>query len=39
VGATNGTLEISMPAALMMGAEAADACQGASFTVHLEGAS
>ncbi len=36
VGATNGTLIIDMPSAIAMSTDAADACQGATFTVHLE---
>jgi hypothetical protein len=35
VGATPGSLTISMSGALTMGSGAADACQGASFTVYL----
>ena len=37
-GPTNGSLSIEMTDALSMGAGAADACQGASFTVHLSAA-
>lgn len=39
VGATDGTLAISLPAALSMSATAANACQGASFTVYLKSGS
>jgi hypothetical protein len=35
VGAVNGVLPITLPGALAMGATAANACQGASITVHL----
>jgi hypothetical protein len=35
VGATNGVLVLDLSAAVAMGAGAADACQGASFRVHL----
>lgn len=35
VGATNGTLAIGLTSALAMSADAANACQGASFVVHL----
>jgi hypothetical protein len=35
VGSTNGSLSINMPSALAMSAGAADACQGATFTVYL----
>lgn len=35
VGTTPGTLEISIAGALTMDVDAADACQGATFTVHL----
>jgi hypothetical protein len=38
-GMTEGTLAIAMPAAMKMSDAAADACQGATFTVHLEGRS
>lgn len=34
-GAANGVLPITLPGALAMGLTAANACQGASFTVHL----
>lgn len=34
-GTTDGTLPIDMPHALTMGLHAANACQGAVFTVHL----
>lgn len=36
VGSTDGTLTIDMSSAMAMSTEAADACQGATFTVHLE---
>ena len=36
VGADDGTLTIDMPAAMAMGPEAANACQGATFTVRLQ---
>jgi hypothetical protein len=36
VGATNGTLDLALPGALSMDASAADACQGATFTISLE---
>lgn len=36
VGTTDGTLTIDMSSAMAMSADAADACQGATFTVHLE---
>jgi hypothetical protein len=36
-GTTDGTLTIDMPAAMQMSAAAPSACQGATFTVHLEG--
>jgi hypothetical protein len=39
VGATDGTLAIDLVAALHMSAAAANACQGATFTVALEGIS
>ena len=39
VGATEGSLQIEMAAALSMDAAAANACQGATFTVHLKGGS
>lgn len=35
VGATNGTLNVTLGSALSMAASAADACQGATFTVYL----
>ncbi len=35
VGATNGVAALDLPGALAMSAGAADACQGASFLVHL----
>jgi ferric-dicitrate binding protein FerR (iron transport regulator) len=35
VGATDGVLPVDLPAALAMSAGAANACQGASFLVHL----
>jgi hypothetical protein len=35
VGSTNGTLSITLPAALAMATSAANACQGATFTVYL----
>jgi hypothetical protein len=35
VGATDGVLDITILGALTMDANAADACQGADFTVHL----
>ncbi|MDQ1536941.1 MAG: hypothetical protein QOE58_1334 [Actinomycetota bacterium] len=35
VGAVNGTLAITLTTPLAMGAAAANACQGASFTVYL----
>ena len=35
VDATPGSLSIAMPDALAMGASAADACQGADFTIYL----
>ena len=35
VGAVDGTLSITLTNALAMGVGAADACQGASFTVYL----
>lgn len=34
-GATDGTLPIDMPHAVTMGLHAANACQGAVFTIHL----
>jgi hypothetical protein len=39
VGAAEGTLVIDLPSAISMSIEAADACQGATFTVHLEAGS
>jgi hypothetical protein len=36
-GTTNGTLAIDMAEAMKMSAAAASACQGATFTVQLEG--
>jgi len=36
-GATDGALTIDMPAAMQMSAAGTSACQGATFTVHLEG--
>jgi hypothetical protein len=36
-GTTDGTLAIDMPDAMKMSATAASACQGATFTVALEG--
>ena len=38
VGATPGTLTIQMPGALSMNTGAANACQGASFTVYIAAA-
>jgi hypothetical protein len=38
VGSTPGSLSIEMPGALTMGIGASNACQGAAFTVYLEGA-
>lgn len=38
-GTTDGTLAIDMPAAMKMSPAAANACQGATFTVALEGRS
>ncbi len=35
-GSTDGTLTIDMSSAMAMSATAASACQGATFTVHLE---
>ncbi|HEX3172803.1 MAG TPA: hypothetical protein VHQ43_01120 [Solirubrobacterales bacterium] len=35
-GATDGTLAIDMASAMTMSTAAASACQGATFTVHLE---
>jgi methionine-rich copper-binding protein CopC len=39
VGSSEGSLLIEMPAALSMDGSAANACQGATFTVHLKGGS
>ena len=39
VGSTNGSLSISLPSALTLTANAANACQGASFTAYLRAAS
>jgi hypothetical protein len=36
VGMTNGTLSIDLTNAISMGAAAANACQGATFTVYLK---
>jgi hypothetical protein len=36
-GAVDGTLAVSLPGALAMGTDAADGCQGATFTAHLGG--
>ena len=36
VGATDGSLDVDLSDALAMSTSAADACQGASFTVYLE---
>ncbi|GHH78054.1 hypothetical protein [Promicromonospora soli] len=36
VGAVDGALSITLPAALAMSPDAADACQGANITVYLE---
>lgn len=36
VAATDGTLTIDLSGALTMDADAANACQGASFTIHLK---
>jgi hypothetical protein len=38
-GATDGTLTIDLAAAIQMNVAADNACQGATFTVHLEGRS
>jgi hypothetical protein len=38
-GTTEGTLAIAMPAAMSMSNAAGEACQDATFTVHLEGRS
>lgn len=35
VGAVNGTLSITLPSSLAMATSAANACQGATFTVYL----
>jgi hypothetical protein len=35
VGTTNGTLAITLPDALHMSVDAANACQGAQFTVYM----
>jgi len=35
VGAVNGTREVTLPNAVSMGSAAANACQGASFSVYL----
>lgn len=35
VGLVNGTLDITLPNALLMSTSAANACQGATFTVYL----
>ncbi|ADG73984.1 conserved hypothetical protein [Cellulomonas flavigena DSM 20109] len=35
VGGAAGTLDVTLPAALAMGADAPDACQGATFSVYL----
>jgi hypothetical protein len=35
VGSTNGALTITLPSALAMSATAVNACQGATFTIHL----
>ena len=35
IDGVNGTLPITLPGALAMGSGAADACQGATFTVYL----
>lgn len=36
VGGTDGTLDVSLPAALSMATSAGNECQGATFTVFLE---
>jgi hypothetical protein len=36
VGSTDGTMTIDMASAMAMSIDADDACQGATFTVHLE---
>lgn len=38
VGSTDGVLALDMSSAITMGDDAADACQGAAFTVHLAAA-
>lgn len=35
-GTADGSLRIDLPGALAMGQDAANACQGATFTIHLE---
>jgi len=35
VGATNGTLDVALASAISMDTSAADACQGATFTISL----
>ena len=37
VGAVDGTLDVSLPNALQLGFGAVNACQGATFTVFLQG--
>jgi len=39
VGATNGSLAISLPGSLALATGAANACQGATFTAYLKAAS
>ena len=39
VDSTDGTLTIDLPSAMQMSAAGADACQGATFTVHLQAVS
>ena len=39
VGSTNGTRNITLPAALAMSASAANACQGATFSTYLKASS
>lgn len=39
VGSTNGSLAISLPSGLAMSADAANACQGATFTAYLKAGS
>lgn len=39
VGATNGSLAISLPSSLALATGAANACQGATFTAYLKAAS